>query len=69
MAALTATLDLPSVALSNGIGAQAQKLMAIVVISGSLALAVLTRIAQPPMLVIAHRIGERLRRVRFPVQD
>jgi cobalt-zinc-cadmium resistance protein CzcA len=61
MATLTATLGLLPAALSNGIGAQAQKPLAIVVIGGSLALAGLTRVIQPPMLVVAHRLGERLR--------
>lgn len=64
MTTLTATLGLLPAALSNGIGAQAQKPLAIVVIGGSLALAGLTRVVQPPLLVIAHRIGERLRIVR-----
>jgi cobalt-zinc-cadmium resistance protein CzcA len=61
MATLTATLGLLPAALSNGIGAQAQKPLAIVVIGGSLALAGLTRIVQPPLLVVAHQIGERFR--------
>ncbi len=55
MTDLVATLGLLPAALSNGIGAQAQKPLAIVVIGGSLALALLTRILQPPMLVLAHR--------------
>ena len=42
-------------ALSNGIGAQTQKPLAIVVIGGSLILAILTRVVQPPLLVVAHR--------------
>ncbi|HEX8909170.1 MAG TPA: CusA/CzcA family heavy metal efflux RND transporter [Anaeromyxobacteraceae bacterium] len=61
MTTLTATLGLLPAALSNGIGAQAQKPLAIVVIGGSLALAGLTRIVQPPLLVVAHQIGERFR--------
>ncbi len=67
MATLTATLGLLPAALSNGIGAQAQKPLAIVVIGGSLALAGLTRIVQPPLLVVAHRTGERLR-IAKPVE-
>ncbi len=61
MTDLVATLGLLPAALSNGIGAQAQKPLAIVVIGGSLALAGLTRIVQPPMLVIVHAIQERVR--------
>jgi hypothetical protein len=45
----------------GAIGAQAQRPLAIVVIGGSLALAVLTRIVQPPLLVIAHQLAERVR--------
>ncbi|HET7826045.1 MAG TPA: CusA/CzcA family heavy metal efflux RND transporter [Anaeromyxobacter sp.] len=55
MTTLLATLGLLPAALSSGIGSQAQKPLAIVVIGGSLALAVLTRIVQPPLLVLAHR--------------
>jgi cobalt-zinc-cadmium resistance protein CzcA len=61
MATLTATLGLLPAALSHGIGAQAQRPLAIVVIGGSLALAVLTRVVQPPLLVIAHQVAERFR--------
>ena len=59
MTTLVATLGLLPAALSNGIGAQTQKPLAIVVIGGSLELAILTRILQPPMRVIAHRWRER----------
>ncbi|HZZ84315.1 MAG TPA: CusA/CzcA family heavy metal efflux RND transporter [Anaeromyxobacteraceae bacterium] len=55
MTTLVATLGLLPAALSNGIGAQTQKPLAIVVIGGSLALALLTRLVQPPLLVFAHR--------------
>ncbi len=55
MTTLVATLGLLPAALSNGIGAQAQKPLAIVVIGGSLVLAILTRVLQPPLLVVAHR--------------
>jgi cobalt-zinc-cadmium resistance protein CzcA len=55
MTTLVATLGLMPAALSNGIGAQTQKPLAVVVIGGSLILAVLTRILQPPLLVLAHR--------------
>jgi cobalt-zinc-cadmium resistance protein CzcA len=59
MTTLVATLGLMPAALSNGIGAQTQKPLAIVVIGGSLELAILTRILQPPMRVIAHRWREK----------
>jgi cobalt-zinc-cadmium resistance protein CzcA len=55
MTTLVAMLGLLPAALSNGIGSQAQKPLAIVVIGGALALALLTRVVQPPLLVIAHR--------------
>ena len=61
MTTLVATLGLLPAALSNGIGAQTQKPLAIVVIGGSLILAVLTRIVQPPLLVVAHTWLERRR--------
>jgi cobalt-zinc-cadmium resistance protein CzcA len=59
MTTLVATLGLLPAALSNGIGAQTQKPLAIVVIGGSLILAVLTRVVQPPLLVVAHSWLER----------
>jgi cobalt-zinc-cadmium resistance protein CzcA len=61
MATLTAALGLAPAALSHAIGAQAQRPLALVVIGGSLALAVLTRLVQPPLLVIAHQLAARLR--------
>jgi cobalt-zinc-cadmium resistance protein CzcA len=61
MTTLVATLGLLPAALSNGIGAQTQKPLAIVVIGGSLILAILTRVLQPPLLVLAHRfIGTKV---------
>ncbi len=59
MTTLVATLGLLPAALSNGIGAQTQKPLAIVVIGGSLILAILTRVVQPPLLVVAHRWLEK----------
>jgi cobalt-zinc-cadmium resistance protein CzcA len=59
MTTLVATLGLMPAALSNGIGSQTQKPLAIVVIGGSLILAILTRIVQPPLLVVAHSWLER----------
>jgi cobalt-zinc-cadmium resistance protein CzcA len=55
MTTLVATLGLLPAALSNGIGAQTQKPLAVVVIGGSLILAALNRILQPVVLVLAHR--------------
>jgi cobalt-zinc-cadmium resistance protein CzcA len=51
-------LGLTPAALSHGIGADTQKPLAIVVIGGALILAVLPRLLQPALLVLAHA-GER----------
>ena len=61
MTDLVALIGLLPAALSNGIGAQAQKPLAIVVIGGALALALLTRMLQPPLFVFAHQ--------HFPYHD
>ena len=61
MTTLVAMLGLFPAAVSHGIGAQTQKPLAIVVIGGSFVLAVLTRVLQPPLLVLAHRWRERWR--------
>jgi cobalt-zinc-cadmium resistance protein CzcA len=61
MTTLVATLGLLPAAISTGIGAQTQKPLAVVVIGGSLILAALNRILQPPILVVAHTWLERLR--------
>ncbi|HEY2368793.1 MAG TPA: efflux RND transporter permease subunit, partial [Polyangiaceae bacterium] len=63
MTTLVAALGLLPAAISNGIGAQTQKPLAIVVIGGALMLAVLTRLLQPPVLVVAHRWLERRREI------
>jgi cobalt-zinc-cadmium resistance protein CzcA len=55
MTTLVALLGLLPAAVSTGIGAQAQRPLAIVVIGGALALALLTRLMQPPLLVVAHQ--------------
>lgn len=55
MTTLVATLGLLPAAVSSGIGAQTQRPLAIVVIGGALSLALLTRLVQPPLLVILHR--------------
>ncbi len=54
MTTLVATLGLTPAALSHGIGSESQKPLAIVVIGGSLVLAILTRLLQPPLMVVAH---------------
>jgi cobalt-zinc-cadmium resistance protein CzcA len=54
MTTLVATLGLLPAALSNGIGSQTQKPLAIVVIGGCLTLALLTRVLRPPLLLMAH---------------
>jgi cobalt-zinc-cadmium resistance protein CzcA len=64
MTTLVATLGLLPAAVSTGIGAQTQKPLAIVVIGGSVMLAALTRILQPPLLVMAHGWLERRRATR-----
>jgi cobalt-zinc-cadmium resistance protein CzcA len=58
MTTLVAMLGLLPAALSQGIGAQTQKPLAVVVIGGSFVLAGLTRLLQPPLLVLAHRWRE-----------
>jgi len=55
MTTLVATLGLLPAALSHGIGAETYKPLAIVVIGGSLVIPLLTRVLQPPLLVMAHR--------------
>jgi cobalt-zinc-cadmium resistance protein CzcA len=59
MTTLVATLGLLPAAVSNGIGSQTQKPLALVVIGGSLILAVLNRAMQPPLLVLIHQWKER----------
>jgi cobalt-zinc-cadmium resistance protein CzcA len=59
MTTLVAMIGLFPAALSNGIGSQTQKPLAVVVIGGSLILAVVARAVQPPLLLIAHRWLER----------
>jgi cobalt-zinc-cadmium resistance protein CzcA len=55
MATSVAMLGLLPAALSRGIGSETQKPLAIVVIGGALALAVLPRLLQPALLLLAHR--------------
>jgi cobalt-zinc-cadmium resistance protein CzcA len=54
MTTLVAMLGLLPAALSHGIGSETQKPLAIVVIGGSLLLAVLPRLLQPAVLSLAH---------------
>ncbi len=61
MTTLVAMIGLFPAAVSNGIGAQTQKPLAIVVIGGAMTLAVVARIIQPPLLVVAHRWLEKHR--------
>ena len=67
MTTLVAMLGLTPAALSHGIGADTQKPLAIVVIGGALILALLPRLLQPPLLVLAHRNEKRWRN-RTPEQ-
>ncbi|HXN34055.1 MAG TPA: efflux RND transporter permease subunit, partial [Polyangiaceae bacterium] len=62
MTTLVAMIGLFPAAVSNGIGAQTQKPLAIVVIGGALMLGVVARFIQPPLLVVAHRFRDRYRR-------
>jgi cobalt-zinc-cadmium resistance protein CzcA len=55
MTTLVAMLGLTPAALSHGIGSETQKPLAIVVIGGALMLAVLPRLLQPALLVLAHQ--------------
>ena len=61
MTTLVAMIGLFPAAVSNGIGSQTQKPLAIVVIGGSAMLAVVARMIQPPLIVLAHGWMERLR--------
>ena len=64
MTTLVAMIGLFPAAISNGIGAQTQKPLAIVVIGGSMMLAVVARMVQPPLLVVAHTWIEKIGRRR-----
>jgi cobalt-zinc-cadmium resistance protein CzcA len=66
MTTLVATLGLTPMALSHGIGADTSKPLAIVVIGGSLCLAFLTQITQPPLLVMIHRWLESRKPAEIP---
>jgi cobalt-zinc-cadmium resistance protein CzcA len=66
MTTLVATLGLLPAALAHGIGADTQRPLAIVVIGGSLQLAILTRLLQPPLRVLAWRWLEARRARKVP---
>ncbi|HEY2511551.1 MAG TPA: CusA/CzcA family heavy metal efflux RND transporter [Polyangiaceae bacterium] len=53
------SMGLLPAAISTGIGSQTQKPLAMVVIGGSLILAVVARVLQPPILLLSHRWLER----------
>ena len=55
MTTFVAMLGLLPAALSNGIGSETQKPLAVVVIGGALVLAILPRLIQPPLLVLGSR--------------
>jgi cobalt-zinc-cadmium resistance protein CzcA len=55
MTALVSILGLMPAALSTRIGAQAQRPLAIVVIGGAIAIALLTRVFQPTLIYLLHR--------------
>jgi cobalt-zinc-cadmium resistance protein CzcA len=61
MTTLVAMIGLFPAAVSTGIGSQTQKPLAIVVIGGSLILALVARAIQPPLLVLTHTWMERRR--------
>lgn len=62
MTTLVAMIGLFPAAVSNGIGSQTQKPLAIVVIGGSMMLALVARMVQPPLLVVAHTWLKRFQR-------
>ena len=66
MTTLVAMIGLLPAALSHGIGSETQRPLAIVVIGGSLMLTTLTRVLQPPLLVLAWRFIERKRAIPVP---
>jgi cobalt-zinc-cadmium resistance protein CzcA len=67
MTTCVAMLGLFPAALSHGIGAETQKPLAIVVIGGALSLAILPRLLQPALLVLAHQRRARWSRGTLPL--
>jgi cobalt-zinc-cadmium resistance protein CzcA len=64
MTASVALIGLLPAAVSTGIGSETQKPLAIVVIGGALVLAILPRLLQPALLVLAHRTDRRYEAAR-----
>jgi cobalt-zinc-cadmium resistance protein CzcA len=62
MTTLVAMIGLFPAAVSTGIGSQTQKPLAVVVIGGAFLVAVVARVVQPPLLVLAHTWLERRHR-------
>lgn len=65
MTTLVAMFGLLPAAVSTGIGSETQKPLATVVIGGALALAILARVVQTPLLVLVHGTLERRRQRRL----
>ena len=63
MTTLVATLGLTPAALSHGIGSQTQKPLALVVIGGSLILALTSRVRQPALIFLLHGWFDRFGKV------
>ena len=59
MTTLVATLGLLPAALSTRIGVQTQKPLAIVIIGGTLAIALVTKLLQPAIVVLVHQWQEQ----------
>ncbi len=66
MTTSVAMIGLLPAAVSHGIGSETQKPLAVVVIGGALILAVLPRLLQPALLVIAHKGDKRARTAPSP---
>ncbi len=66
MTTLVAMLGLFPAAISRGIGSETQKPLAIVVIGGAFILAVLPRLLQPSLLLLAHTWRERRNPIAAP---
>jgi len=66
MTTLVATLGLLPAALSTRIGVQTQKPLAIVIIGGTLTIALVTTVLQPAVVVLFHQWKERLRSGGLP---
>lgn len=64
MTTLVAMIGLFPAAISTGIGAQTQKPLAVVVIGGAMLLAVLSRVVQPAILVLAHEWADKRKSAR-----